>query len=275
MPSWPSGIGQTLGDQLVTAAPLMTSYTTYFVYSTTGSDTTNTGLDPDSPFATISKAITTAGAACVIVCLSGHTETLTTTLTPAAGTLIVGAGSTSDSLGNTVPTVKLTMNASNTRYFTCSAAGVQLRNIWFEENLQSSNVSKVTFTGINGACIGCYFEENGNDTSAGLEFGTGGSGGRCENTTFISTAASVSSKPSSGLLVSAALTDITLKNVTFSEGTYGYSTSALSLTSAVTRLDAENISLLLGANASLTTSTGVFMPVTVTGAGTIAFAGGA
>lgn len=271
MPSWPSGIGQSLGDALVTGKPLLTSYTAYFVSSVTG-NTAYSGLDPDVPKATIAQAIATASGASVtpiIVCLSGHTEVLTTTMTPAAGTILVGAGASGG-----LPTVKLAMNASNTTYLTCSNAGVQVRNIWFQANQQSSNVSKVKFTGINGYISGCYFEENGNDTAAGLEFGTGGSGGFARNCTFISTATAQATLPSSGLLVSAALTDIAIEGCSFSEGTYGYSTQALSFTATVTRLRGELDSLLLGANATLGATTGIFMPTTVTGAGTISYTGG-
>ena len=271
MPQWPQGIGQSLGDQLVTAHPLLTSMTTYFVDSATGNDTNGTGLDPNSPFATIGKAITVgAASAIIIVCLSGHTETVTTTLTPTAGTIIVGAGASGSQ-----PTVTLTMNASNTVLFTCSAAGVQLRNLWFATNSVSSNVARVKFTGINGLVSGCYFECAGNDAAAAVEFGTGGSGGSCQDSTFISTAASLTAKPTYGMLVSAALTDINMDNVAFSDGSFGFSSFALAATATITRMRAENISLLLGANASLGSSTGIFMPTVTTGAISIAYAGGA
>jgi hypothetical protein len=270
MPSWVNGIGQTLGDSLVTGRPLLTSLTTYFVSSATGDDTNNNGLDPDSPFATTAKVITTAaGAAVILVYLSGHTETFTATVTPVAGSIFVGAGSSGG-----LPTVKLKMNASNTTLFTCSAAGVQLRNVWIQANQVASNVARVKLTGINCLVKGCYFECAALDNAAGVEIGTGGGGSAVNNTTFISTAVLNTAKPTSGLLVSAALTDIDLDGCVFDEGTLGFTTSALNTSATITRMSGA-ISLLHGANASLGSATGFIMPGTVTGAGQISYAGGA
>ena len=270
MPQWPNGVGQTLGDSLVTGKPLITSYTTYFVSSATGDDTNNNGLDPDSPFATTAKVITTAaGAAVILVYLSGHAETFTTTVTPVAGSIFVGAGSSGG-----LPTVKLKMNASNTTLFTCSAAGVQLRNLWFQGNLVASNVARVKVTGINGLVSGCYFECGALDNAAGLEFGTGGSGSIVQNTTFVSTAVAVTAKPTSGLLVSAALTDIGVLGTVFDEGALGYTTSAFNTSATISRLRAD-FSLKNGANVSLGAATGFIMPGTVTGSSSISYSGGA
>lgn len=270
MAQWPSGIGQTLGDSLVTGRPLVSSYTAYFVNSVGGDDTNNTGLDANNPFATLSKAVSAAATATVtpiIVLMSGHTETMTSTVTPSVGTIIVGGGASGG-----LPTVKLKMNASNTIMLTCSAAGVQVRNVWFQSNVQASNVARVKFTGINGFISGCYFECGQLDNAAGLEFGTGGSGGISQSCTFISTAALTTGKPTSGLLVSAALTDIAVLAGSFSDGVFGFTTNAFHTTATITRLRAD-FALLLGANASLGSATGYAM-VTSTGSGALSYPGG-
>lgn len=273
MANWPNGLGQSLGDSLVTGKPLMTSYTTYFVSSVTGTDGgANNGLDPDAPAATIGAVLTAAGVAGVtpiVVCLSGHTETMTSTLTPTIGTIIVGAGSSGG-----LPTVKLTMNASNTILFTCSAAGIQLRNLWFRTNSVASNVARVKLTGINGLVKGCYFECAALDNAAALEIGTGGSGSMVNGTTFVSTAVLNTGRPTSGLSVTAALTDLDFDGCVFDEGTLGFTTTAFIASATITRMSGA-ISLLRGANASLGAATGFIMPSTVTGAGQINYSGGA
>ena len=270
MPLWAGGYAQTLGDILVTGKPLFTSFTTYFVLSTSGSDS-NDGLDPSTPFATYGAANTAlSGQPGIIVLLSGHTEVLTATITPAAGQIIVGAGASGGK-----PTVKLQLNAAATIMVTASNAGVQLRNIWFQDNAQNNTAAKVKFTGINGLVSGCYFECGPHDTSAAnVEFGTGGSGGRVENCTFVSTATVATTKPFSGVVVSAALTDISVSNTVFDGGTYGFSSYALSANSAPTRSRFENFSLLRGADAIFGATTGFVLPTTVTGGSRISYSGG-
>lgn len=274
MPSWVNGLGQTLGDALVTARPLLTSYTTYFVNSATGTDGgANNGLEPDAPAATIGAVLTAAGVAAVtpiVVLMSGHTETLTSTLTPTAGTIIVGGG-----LSGGLPTVKLKMNASNTILFTCSAAGVQLRNVWIQSNQVASNVARVKFTGTGGLVSGCYFECGATDNAAAVEFGATSSNGRCETSSFISTVTTNTTRPSYGLLVSSAVSDIGVIGCSFSDGTLGFSQKALAFTATVTRARVEGLSLLLGASASFGATTGVVLPSTVTGGGVISYTGGA
>ncbi len=270
MPNWPQGLAQTLGDILVTGSPLITSFTTYFVSSVTGSDS-NDGTDPSTPFATYGAADTALGGSPgIIVLLSGHTEILTATITPAAGQIIVGAGASGG-----VPTVKLQLNAAATIMVTASNAGVQLRNIWFKDNVQNNTAAKVKFTGINGLVSGCYFECGPHDTSAAnVEFGAGASGSRAENCTFVSTATVATTKPFSGLSVTSALTDISVYNTVFDGGTYGFSNYALLASSAPTRSRFENFSLLRGADAIFGATTGFVLPTTVTGGSRISYSGG-
>lgn len=269
MPQWPTGLNQNLGDLLVTQGPLITSYAVSFVNSATGSDSYD-GSDADTPFATLAHAISNeGGSAGIIVLMSGHTETLTGTITPQAGTIIVGAGSAGGK-----PTVKLKLNAAATVMVTCSAAGVQLRNIWFQANQQTNASSKVKFTGINGLVSGCYFECGATDTGANLDLGAGSSGTRIDSSTFISTAASVAAQPLYGLNASGAVTDVDIVGCVFSGGSSGFSSWALNLSAVVTRMRVEQLSLLLGADAIFGGSTGVVMPITTTGSSRVSYSGG-
>ncbi len=266
MATWPEGLGQSLGDVLVTGSPLLTSFSVSFVDSVNGNDT-NDGRDPNNAFATLSHAVTAeSGTAGIIVLMSGHTEVMTATVTPPAGCIIVGAGSSGGR-----PTVKLSMNASNTIMVTASNAGVQLRNIWFQTNAQASNVARVKFTASSGLVSGCYFECGNNDSGAGVE--VTGNDFTLQDSTFISTGTTVASRPLSGLFVSSAVSDLAITNCVFSDGTRGFSAVACNCVNTVTRLRVENLSLLLGANATFGSSTGFVIPSSATGASTISYTG--
>jgi hypothetical protein len=94
----------------------------FFVDSTTGSNG-NSGLDKDHPFADVATAIsaTTASKGDVIVLMPGHSETVSTTITPKAGSTIVGLG-----FGRN--RAVFTSAASALDVFTISANNVTLQN---------------------------------------------------------------------------------------------------------------------------------------------------
>src|SRR3990167_1981959 len=99
-----------------------TTGTYYFVHSGTGSDS-NSGLSDSTPLATLAAAITltTASVSDVILVMPGHAETVTTTITPKAGNVIVGLG-----FGRNRPVFTAGTGAIDT--FTISAANVSLQN---------------------------------------------------------------------------------------------------------------------------------------------------
>jgi hypothetical protein len=239
----PNGIGEKLGDIIVTGAPLYTSSAIWYVNSAIGNDS-NPGKTKSLPFATIGAAYTASSAGDFIVLLDGHTETLTTALAIAkAGLKIVASG---QSAGK--PTCKLNVNgSSNEELFAITAAGVQLRNIWFAPSGQNQgSLSRIVVTGASFRCIGCYFEQqSGVDLALfALELSTGASNARIEKTTFVSTL-TTSLLPQGGLNLSASgLTDVDVIGCTFS-GRYG--TAAMLVQSPVTRLNVESPTLLLGA----------------------------
>lgn len=102
---------------------LVTTGTIFFVDSVTGSNS-NSGRDKDHPFADLATAITnmTAGKGDIAIVMPGHAETITTTLTPKAGSKIVGLG-----FGRNRPVFTAGTGAIDT--FTISAANVTLQNI--------------------------------------------------------------------------------------------------------------------------------------------------
>lgn len=103
-----------------------TTGTVFFVKSTLGNNTVNSGLDPSTPFATIDYAIgfCTASKGDVIVVMPGHAESISGAAAIAcdvAGITIVGLG-----WGNLRPTITLHTAATT---IAVSAANVTLRNL--------------------------------------------------------------------------------------------------------------------------------------------------
>lgn len=273
MPTFFNGIGEPLGDTLVTAKPLITSGLIWYVDSSIGvNDVSPRGLSSTEPLATLAQAVTNASNGDTIVLLDGHTETLGAGgVTVSKNLIIVGSGSSGG-----LPTVKLTPFGEDVVALTVSGAAVQLRNIWFEERTVDSTVnSTIVVSGANFQMIGCYCQQGQYDY-ASLELAAGADRARIVNTTFISTATSLTAQANAAMISSAALTDLDMDGVVFSNGTHGFSGAyACNLTAAaVTRLRAQSLSLLLSANMALHASTiGHVNVQTSTGNGHVFWAG--
>jgi hypothetical protein len=99
-----------------------TTGTYWFVDSTTGSNG-NSGRDKDHPYADLATAVSssTASKGDVILLMPGHSETVTTTITPKAGSYIIG-------LGHGRNRAVLTAGTGAIDTFTISAANVTLQN---------------------------------------------------------------------------------------------------------------------------------------------------
>lgn len=97
----------------------------FYVQSTTGSDTANSGTTPSTALATLEAAINkcTANNSDVVILLPGHTEAVTSTSTnlDVAGVTIIGVGS-----GSLKPT--FTFAATSSR-FNVTAANCVLQNV--------------------------------------------------------------------------------------------------------------------------------------------------
>jgi hypothetical protein len=250
---YPNGIGGTApGDSLDLARPLMTTGNVWYVSSLIGTDAaTPAGQNREKPLATIAQAVTNSASGDIIVFLPGHTQTLTGVQVFNKRLTLVGEGTS-----NGKPSVSFRMNAAATTLFNPSSDGVEFRNIYFPPSAQANTAAKI---GPNGGVAdilvrGCYFEQGATDTGPGLS--VNGSRYRIEDTTFISTATLSSAQPLAAIVGGGTVAGCTIRSTVVSAGTVGFSNfSAVDLSGAtVTNLDAEGLSLLLGADMALAAS---------------------
>lgn len=242
----PNGVGETLGDILVTTGPFLATGTVYYVNSVIG-DVTYTGLNTERPLPALTNAQTVASDGDIIVLLDGHTETLTVALSLTKKLTIVASGSS-----NGIPTVSFGMNADATLFTVTSAAtGIQFRNIKFRTNLVSSTAQRIDLSAANAVFYGCYFEMGSNDQGPGILLANALASVRVENTSFVSTATAISPAPVAGLRTAGTTTDLTIKGCVFDGGSQGFSAYAYDELGAATRRHGEEISLLRGADANL------------------------
>jgi hypothetical protein len=255
MKVWGNGLGEVLGDALAVNKPVYASGDVWYVYSVSGVDAGGTaGQDREKPLATLGQAITNAAAGDTIVCKDGHAEVLTAALSISKQLFIVGGGSSGG-----VPTVTFTMNAAAQDTFSLSVANTEIRNLRFPAASQSnagSSGGKITVTAAGCRIRGCYFDMGANDQLAGIRLGAASGPVRIESCTLISTATAVATRPSSAINVASAISDVELVNVTLSDGTVGFTNGAFASSAVIiTRLRAENLALLLGAEFLLNAST--------------------
>jgi hypothetical protein len=271
--NYPNGAGESLGDQLVTCKPLWIAGNVpnviWYVNSNGGVDAASpAGRNREKPLATLAQAVTNASDNDIIVLMTNHTEAPITGYTIAKKLIIVGAGSAAGK-----PTVKMGSNGSGITRFTVSAANVEFRNIWFLASA-ATNTNGILVSTALFRCKGCYFELGAND-NYGLALASGADSARVVNTTFISTAASVTTQPNTAMRTNATVSDLELDGVTFSAGQFGFSNPYAFDTGGniLNRIKAENVDLLLGADANLATAgnTGYFNPQLATGGSTVAF----
>lgn len=267
MKLWPNGIGGSTGDVLATTKPLYLSGDVWFVNSTGGVDGVSpAGKDRQKPLATLAQAQTNGAAGDIVVLMDGHTETFTVTLAITKALCIVGEGSASG-----VPTAQLKINAAAASCLNVATTGVQLRNIKFPASVQSNTGSggstgKIAVAGASCGIIGCYIEQSGLDQLAGISYANGMTNERIENTTVISTATAVATRPTYGIFHIGTVADLDIVGLVLSDGQVGFSGAAWDGSAgAVTRLRAQGVSLLLGADVKLHASTlGWLAPPTVT-----------
>lgn len=262
-----SGIGGTSGADLVTYAPLYTSGNIWYVHSGTGSDAASPrGRDRARPLATLQQALTNSAAGDIVVCLAGHTQTVTAVI--AVGQItIVGEGT-----GSNRP--KFTRNV-NDNIFDMTSSGVILDNLYFPASVSTSTTAGKVRAQATGCVVrSCYFEAGVIDAGPQIEIGTGASHCRIENTTCISTGTSAASQPDSGVRVSSAVTDLRVENLILDGGSSGWANPfAFNGSSAVTRLHAAEVSLLNDSDVTLATgTTGTFHVSAATGSARVVWA---
>lgn len=259
-----NGIGYTLGAGLVTCKPLLCSGNVWYVHYGTGTDAASpAGKSELRPLKTLSQALTNAADDDIIVLLDGHEETFTAALTVSKKVAIVGAG-----MSGGVPTAKFTNNSAADALFTVSGDDVTLANLRIAPNAQTNAAARVDSSGDRFRMLECYVECDQYDTGAGVAVAGGNADLR--GTTFVSIATSSSARPGSGLKLTANVSTMRLYGVIFDGGTVGFSSfyafDGGSGGFNISRIEAENISLLRGADVWLDDVTsGWFNAQTVTG----------
>lgn len=270
MKLYPNGLGESAGgDVLATQKPLFMSGNVWWVNSATGVDAGGSaGQDREKPLATIGQANTNATDGDIIVLQSGHNETLSAQLNLKAVSL-VGIGTTSGK-----PAAQLKINSASATLLNLAVAATEIRNVYFPASVQSNTSAngKLRLANIDNCVIsGCYFESSALDQLAALEVATIADEALIENCTFVSTATTVTTRPTRGLYVSGAITDLHVVGCVFDDGTVGYSTAACDISGGtITRLKGTGISLLRGAEVLIASATtGYFIPSTSTGGGKV------
>lgn len=260
----PNGLGGTFGDDLITNKPTVVSSDVFYVDSQTGSNS-NTGLDREAPFATLAYALGFVGRGDVVVCLSGHTEEILSTLTTPAIMTLVGEGSL-----NGEPTVKL-IKANGDEALLCTQ-GIQIRNIKFQPpGLATTPLASASpwcdlSTGDGVQFIGCVFETDRYMDAAMVRIQTGSTDVMFLNCTFksIETSTLAADRPYSPLRCQGAGQTIrlTLEGVIFDGGVSNFRSASNnnwafdSSSSQIDPVRAANVSLLNGADIKMTSGWG-------------------
>lgn len=261
--SFPNGIGESLGDQLITGKPLFTSGQVWYLNFSTGTDAVSPqGLNPQAPLKTLAQAVTNASDNDILVMLAS--ETVTAVVTLSKKLTIVGSGTSAG-----VPSISVGTNAAAASTFAVTTSAVELRNLRLTSNAQTNSSDRIAVSAGDFRMVGCYVECAGTDEGDTLSLDSGADRTRIVNSTFISTATSASDLPKSAIVSSAAIADLELDGLVVSAGTVGYSSQfAVDLsTAAVTRVKGQSLSLLLGADMKLhASSTGWVNVQTATGA---------
>lgn len=246
-----NGIGGTSGSEFATVSPLHSSGDVWYVYSVTGADAASPrGKERIRPLATLAQAHTNAAAGDIIVCLSGHTETLTAAQTfNKAGLLVIGEGS-----GSSRPRFT---RFGNVVMFDVTAAGVVFDNLYFPASVTTSSASaRMRFAAAGDQCRNCYFECSTLDDGPSIETVTGAQDIRIADTTIISTATSISDQPDSCIKVTNALSRLDLDTVVMNGGSSGWANPfAFNGAAAITTIRGINVDLLNDSDVTFATGT--------------------
>ncbi len=265
---YPTGIGETAGDTLITSGPLTLSGSVWYVSSATGTDAASpAGKSREKPLATLAQAITNSSNDDVVVLLADHDETVTGAISVGKRLTIVGSGTNAGK-----PSAKVTMNAAAASLFNITTTNVWFRNVYFPANAQTNVATKFAYTGESMTRFtGCYFECGATDTAAILGTTAITSFSKLTDCTFVSTATVYTARPYAAIeAVDAA--DWEMSGCVFDGGTVGFSGAgvndgaAVLMSGTVARMYWTNISLLRGADIVLpSTATGFVQVLTSTG----------
>lgn len=192
---------------------------------TIGGDNANSGFTPQLPVADLATAVSNLpGENCLIIIGEGSSESLSSSQSIAdGGTMILGCG-----IGSSRPRYTCTGAVD---MWAVSAAGVWIEGFYFPASTAAAT-SRIAFTAANGTVRSCYFECGANDTTRALRIHTDANSTYVRDSSFVVTA----SRPASGIEVSAAVTDTIIDTCTFDGGSYGWSSRALLVSAAATRV---------------------------------------
>lgn len=254
--SFPNGVGESLGDQLVTNAPLFVSGGIWHVDSTNAdaADASGYGLIKDKPWATLVYAVSQAAAGDMIVLHDGHDETING-LNITSRLIIVGAGQSDGK-----PTVRLRLGTSegSGACLQLSASATELRNIWFDQNV--GGTGNLTFW-VQVSATGCrlfgnYFEGDENNNSP-LLYIDDALVTILERNTFISVATDVADQPRGALAIAGGI--LFMDGDVFDGNQVGWgggSYPAAFESEAAATIVAENLSLLRSSRMLITEASG-------------------
>lgn len=258
----PNGIGESLGDVLVTNEPLYMSGDVWYVSSEDGSDAGGTaGQNRAAPLATLGQAHTNASDGDIIVLAADHSETLTSGLTISKDVVIVGAGQSEGK-----PTAVLKMNDDNESLLSLTGDDIQLRNIYFGPHEKANTLFRVEVgtasSGVGCVIRGCYFEMDENDDAAAVHIHQASLNVIIRSCTFINS--SSTGQAEQAITANTGASVVRLEDVVVDGGSQGFS-NYYAVDIDATNLQIEGMSLLRGADANLNSSVGYAHIGTATG----------
>jgi hypothetical protein len=239
----PNGIGESLGDLLVTQSPLLASGTIWYVHHSAGVDDVGSGygIAKTRPFASLDYTEGQASAGDTIVLLDGHTET-GVSVEIDKPLVIVGVGEADGE-----PTVTFQgVTGSYVIGFTALALGSELRGVKFLEHPSASSIPHVSIAGNFCRFEGCVFEAGENNNGSCLDLGTN-FGSYVESCVFRSVSTDAADPPDNGLIIEAGR--LFMRNTVFDGGTNGWSSNAAFKNFDAATIRAIACSLINGADA--------------------------
>ena len=247
-----NGLGGTDGSVVATGDDVLCSGAVYYVgNAVAGNSDANAGTERAKPFATIAHGMSVAVAADTIVVLSGHSESITTTVTfNRANMRIVGEG-----LGSAAP--RFTGGAA-TVIFDITAACVIMDNLVFPASTAAVTTRlRVTADDFRGTSL--RFQSGANDTNAAMLWNCAGATGPLM--LFNCSWTSVAAQPSIGLSFTQSTTQLVMQNCIFDGGSFGWSDYAMKSSTSLFGLDITGHSILNGSHTLLPTGTNGFLQI--------------
>lgn len=247
-----NGLGGTTGSRVATGTDVQLSGNVYYVgNAVAGASDANAGTERTKPKATIAGAVAVYAANDTIVVLSGHAESITSTVTfNRAATRIVGEGS-----GSSAPRFT---GAATTVIFDVTADCVSMDNFTFPASTAvvttRLRVPSGAFSGTN-----LRFECGANDTNAAMIWNDASGGTGAVLTLNGCTWTAVASQPAIGISFTQSTTALYMTDCTFDGGSFGWSDYAWKSSVATFSMTVTGLSLLNGSHVLLPTGSNGFI----------------